>query len=343
MTLKNYIGISRDHSASMRPYAKMAARDYNLNIESIRESANTLGLDTIITTVKCGSGPQGSVVPETINSSVRAVDTIPESNYNANGPATPLFDSVGWIIQQFEKSPDYDNPDVSFLVMAITDGADNASITWRSRLAPKIKELQATGRWTFAFRIPQGTRSHIRSLGISDDNILEWELSESGMVQSTGATTQAFGNYYAGLARGVKSTDKFFADLSNVSKEDLERDLTPINNHEYDLFSSSVTGQIKPIVEGYTCKEYKIGNAFYQLTKTETVQRQKKIAIRDKITNKLFCGYNARRLLGIPDDHQIKLVPTKNSKYDIFVQSTSVNRKIPRDSLVLLYPYKKYG
>jgi hypothetical protein len=328
MTLKNYIGISRDHSSSMSSIAQAAMSDYNSNVDSIREASITENLDTVVSVVECRS----NVTTDVINSSVHSLKKL--TQYHTSG-MTALFDSVGKLIELAEQVPDYNDPNVSFLIMAITDGEENQSIKWRSRLRAKIVELQNTGRWTFAFRVPRGSKRTLASLGIPEGNILEWETTERGFAQATVATTSAVSSYYSNLSRGVQSTDKFFADLSQVSTTQIKQTLYPLKPNEYTLFTAQKTDDIKNTIENYLHKTYKTGSTFYELTKTETVQKQKKIAIRDKTSGELYTGANARYLLGLPSDHQIKLVPTKHSKYDVFVQSTSVNRKIPQSSLVL--------
>ncbi len=129
--MKNYIGISRDHSASMRPLVREAAKDYNSKIQAIREGAIQHNQDTIVSVVECGTGHTSKVGRVVVNSNVTALQPI--GSYQANGQGTPLFDSVGELIEMFQSVPDYDSPDVSFLVMAITDGAENASRKYTGR------------------------------------------------------------------------------------------------------------------------------------------------------------------------------------------------------------------
>ena len=96
--MKNYIGISRDHSGSMSMIANAAARDYNDNIASIKEGATEHSIDTIVSVVKCGTGRPAKNVMEVVNSNVNALK--PLTGYVADGNATPLFDSVNMLIDQ---------------------------------------------------------------------------------------------------------------------------------------------------------------------------------------------------------------------------------------------------
>ena len=80
---------------------------------------------------------------------------------------------------------------------------------------------------------------------------------------------------------------------------------------------------------------YTKGEAFYQLSKKETIQSGKQVMVRDKTTGEFYGGREARGLLGIPD-YEIRVAPTDHPKYDIFVQSTSSNRKLVPGTEVLV-------
>jgi uncharacterized protein with von Willebrand factor type A (vWA) domain len=50
--VKQYIGISKDHSGSMFGLSKQAARDYNSLIASVQNAATKNNIDTIVSVVK---------------------------------------------------------------------------------------------------------------------------------------------------------------------------------------------------------------------------------------------------------------------------------------------------
>ena len=70
------------------------------------------------------------------------------------------------------------------------------------------------------------------------------------------------------------------------------------------------------------------GAAFYQLTKTEKVQHYKRIVVREKATGKVFAG-TTRMMLGLPEGADLKIAPENHGDYEVYVQSTSVNRVLP--------------
>ena len=353
--MKNYIGFSRDHSGSMGSIQRSAADDFNTNIQSIRQEANAHGIETCITVMKCGYSKPGSIdtknVLESLNVPINDVQHLDRNNYQTHGRNTPLFDSIGQLIETFESLADADDDNVSFLIMAITDGQDNSSRKWSARsLGQKITQLQNTDRWTFVFRVPRGDARGLVAMGIPAGNIQEWDQTESGVAKSTQITTQSMSSYYTARSAGAKSTTKFFTDLGGVQSSTIKANLV-------DISSKVQFWTVKTPTEGETLREFceahlknaamLKGSAFYQLTKTEPkVQDYKQIAIRDKKTGKVYSGQEARNILGLPHNGDVRLAPGNHSHYDIFIQSTSVNRKLPVGTQVMYWseigvPYKE--
>lgn len=73
---------------------------------------------------------------------------------------------------------------------------------------------------------------------------------------------------------------------------------------------------------------FKVGRGFYEFTKTEDIQENKEVIIRDKLTGDMFTGSDARNMIGVPLGTRGRVKPDKSTKYKIFVQSTSNNRKL---------------
>lgn len=333
--IKTYIGLVTDNSASMRTIKDAARLDYNSKIDSIKSASNLENQDNIVSVVSCGYGTTSGIKRTIVNSSVNSLNHL--DTYEANGFGTPLFDSVGDLIEQFEKIPDKDADNVSFLVMAITDGEENASKKWSSvSIAEKMRKLNATDRWTFVFRVPKGYKNSLKRLGIPEGNILEWEQTHEGTMIASKADNEAFTSYFAARSSGVTSTQRFYADLSNVSSQQVEATLEDISSKIsiWPVGPKDDGAEIRPFVEARLKGKSMIkGSAFYQLEKKkgknfEIVQDYKKILVRDKTTQAIYYGAAARKMLGLPTYGEIKLYPGQNSNFDCFIQSTSVNRKL---------------
>jgi hypothetical protein len=342
MTLtKTRFGLSLDTSGSMRCIAHAAAADYNSTIASIQTASSKEDQETLVSVVECGYGRTSKVRSILDGVNVNAIKPMALKDYVADGSGTPLFDSVGSLIEMFESSPDASNPEVSFLVMIITDGAENASVKYNARsIAEKIRTLNNTDRWTFVFRVPRGGSRALIQMGIPAGNILEWDQTEKGMAVSTAATQEAFTEYFTARSAGVKSTQKFYANLKEVTSKDVETKLTDISSEVllWPVSQADDGKEIRPFVEKrLNGKAMLKGACFYQLQKQEKVQEYKMIVLRDKTTNAIYGGNGARQMLGLPSYGEVKLVPADCGNFDVFIQSTSINRKVTKGTQVLYW------
>lgn len=79
--------------------------------------------------------------------------------------------------------------------------------------------------------------------------------------------------------------------------------------------------------------EFKKGRGFYQLNKPEVIQDYKEIIIRRKSDDALITGDKVREELNIPkSSKKFKLDLEELPDFDVFVQSTSVNRVLLPDT-----------
>jgi len=354
--LEQHIVLIRDHSMSMLSLAPAAMKDFNSLIDTIRESAKANNVDTTVSIIECGSPSTDRVdalyspFPNTGRRSYTEnflVNVVTKCeninfvfkmlNYKTPGSSTPLLDSVGKGIELGKKIRE-SNKNIPVLVMTITDGGENSSSNWNKySIANEFKELAKTDMWTFAFRCPKGYSRHLHSLGISAGNIIEWDQTEKGMQESTAYTESAVRNYYNDRTDiGATSTQKFFVDTSKLNTSTVKRKLTPNPYNSYKVFNVANVCDIKTFVND-TYGYYQIGDWYYQLTKTETLQSSKMIIIRDRKNGEMYTGLDARDLLGLPEVGQVKIVPINTTKYDVFVQSLSVNRKLMPNTQIIKY------
>jgi hypothetical protein len=73
---------------------------------------------------------------------------------------------------------------------------------------------------------------------------------------------------------------------------------------------------------------FKKGRGFYEFTKTETIQGGKEVVLMDKASGDMYSGRKAREMLGLPEGETARIRPTSLEKFAVFVQSTSVNRRL---------------
>jgi len=324
--MKQYVGISRDHSGSMSSLANTAMKDYNSTIEDIKAASKANDIDTIVSVMQCGIGASAKNVFAHVNSGVDRLK--PLTSYETTGSRTPLFDSVLELVEQLKKVPDVDDPTVSFLIQVITDGHDNASVkTSGEGLGTIIRNLQKTDKWTFTFRVPYGYKRNLVNLGIPDNNILEWEQTTQGFERAMHLNSAATTRFYGARATGQTASMNFYADLNDVKPTAVKKALDDISK-EVQFFEVKKEGPIREFIEKKV-GTYRLGTAFYQLNKPEKVQGNKKFVIRDRVTGKVYTGNDeARDLMNLPKGGEIKLHPGKHGAFDVFIQSTSTNRKL---------------
>jgi len=330
--MKNYICFVNDHSGSMRFLTEAAIRDYNSIIESVKNAATREMQDTIVNTVGFGFG-HPSIMRQVINSNPHVLN--PVISWPTVGQ-TPLYDAIGDAIDLLKSVPDHENSKVSFLVSITTDGGENDSTKYnRSSIRSIIEQHQASGRWTFVIRVPFGNKKTVANIGIPEGNIQEWETTSEGMQKATISTQAAVNNYFSARSAGKTSSTVFYADASQVDTSKL----VPITKEVsmYLVPRNEMGIEIQKFILKHRM-QYLKGAAFYQLTKTEArVQPDKMVLVRDRATGEIYAGKDARKMIGLPDNSNARLHPGDHKNYDIFIQSSSVNRKLVAGSAVVYW------
>ena len=75
---------------------------------------------------------------------------------------------------------------------------------------------------------------------------------------------------------------------------------------------------------------FKKGRGFYEFTKSVKVQDYKEVILEHKRSGDLFTGTQAREMIDLPYGTAGRIKPTSTNlrDYNVFIQSTSVNRKL---------------
>lgn len=226
--------------------------------------------------------------------------------------------------------------DHAFLAFVLTDGQENRSRNRASTLVSRLRALR--DNWTVACLVPdQRSVFEAKSFGFPPDNIAVWDATSAAGVAEVGETIRrATDNFMNARATGVRGTRSLFSTgLEAVNASTVRTNLTPLKHTAYDILPVHEDSPIREYVYSRGL-DYKIGKGFYQLTKTENIQAQKQIAIREKSSGQVYWGEAARDILGLPRDMGVRVKPDINPEYDVFVQSTSVNRKLIRNTDLLV-------
>ena len=124
-------------------------------------------------------------------------------------------------------------------------------------------------------------------------------------------------------------------DTTRVQKDGL----IPVLPGRFQTMTVLEDTPIKKFVEDNGI-EFKRGRAFYELSKSEKVQQYKEILIQNRETGEMYNGAQVREYLGLePQIAKGGVTERLNSghtkEYRVFVQSTSVNRKLIGGTVML--------
>ncbi len=152
---------------------------------------------------------------------------------------------------------------------------------------------------------------------IEEENEIKYNYKSSSSLSSSSHVKKA-----------AKSTG-----LENLKEEDFvlkpsppsRFQVIPVNNDEDIQSFASNNGLV-----------FERGKGFYHFQKPELIQKNKEIVLREKSTGDFFEGNMCRKMLNlITYDEKKRIKPTDFPDYDIFIQSTSLNRKLISNSLFL--------
>lgn len=253
--------------------------------------------------------------------------------------------------------------DHAFLTFVLTDGQENASRNKPDMLRAALG-AQAEN-WTVAVLVPdiRGKLDAIQ-FGFPKDNVAIWDINSATGVAEAGETIrQATDSYMTSRASGVRGSKTLFAgSAQQVNTQTVAAaGLTALDPDKFFLFPAVPTNgmtihipkrtilksrpeglkhvEIKEMVES-TGRTYVLGNAYYELTKSEKVDGNKLVAVVERATSKVYVGRAARNLIGLDDNsRRIRPMPKDASgfpPFKIFVQSQSTNRLLELGSQVLL-------
>jgi hypothetical protein len=325
---KNYVTFVVDASGSMFPFT-----------QRVRTILRDLTND--IQTNSKQQGQQTKISFRFFNSDAGTGTTFAENPvipwYYPNGN-TALNDAIGETLKQHSRYKASLLGDIAHLIIVVTDGEENGSRVFTlSEIKSDIVRLQDKDNYTFAFNVPPGRKEAFeRHYGVHPDNITEWEQSYEGTVETYTKNLGATQSYLTARSAGMTKSSSMYVttDLSGIGKTQLNE----LDNFTQRLKSAVVPGEtrIDEFVQKQTGQSYLPGTAFYQLTKPETIQQHKRLLIREKGKQIVYGGDKLKEFLGIPLFKDVKVNPGNHANYDLFVQSTSTNRKLVRGSTVLL-------
>jgi hypothetical protein len=323
----NHVTLVLDTSASMRGREGEVVTATDALIQFLARRSQELDQETRITVYLFDMDADCVIYDKDVLRMPSLLDV-----YHATGPATNL---LGATIKAVDESKDISERygDHAFLFYVFTDGHENAHRHTPQDLLRRV--AVAPDNHTLAILVPDASSARsAESFGFPRENIHIWDTSKG--IEEVGKeivrTTETF---YQARAAGIRSTKNLFTmNLGNLTAQSVKSKLTPLRSGEYAYYTVKKKSPIAQFVAFYE-GQYVKGMSFYELTKPETVQAGKAVAIMDEDTGKVYVGHAARHMLGLPD-YEVRVQPGEHKKYKIFVQSTSVNRNLVPGSSILV-------
>ncbi|MEV6978949.1 vWA domain-containing protein [Kitasatospora sp. NPDC093806] len=351
----NHVSLVVDRSGSMRQHEQQLVRVVDEFVKGLQEESDRLGHETRVSLYAFDHEVQNLVW----DMDVKHLPSLRGLYKVANG-ATALIEagvkSVDDLKNIWEGYGEH-----SFLQVVVTDGEENASgysesgrmhtrggdqgkaalRSWMDRIRRAMDELP--DHWTSAILVPNSlAKRTAQEYGFPAGNIAIWDADSSkGVEEAIGTVKSAATSFLRGREQGVRGTRNLFTMGQDLSSADVRANLDALDAGKYILVP---VDQPTPIREFVTTSghPYTTGCAYYELSKREKIQGGKQLAVAEKdpatgrMTGKVFSGPAARQLLGLPQS-EATVKPGDNPSYTVFVQSTSVNRKlVPGTKLLVM-------
>lgn len=335
----NHIALVLDASYSMEGHTRTVVKVVDEQVKYLAQRSEELGQETRITLYDFADDVRCLVYDK----DVLRLPSI-ASLYRPRGN-TALIDATVQSQDDLAQTAQLYG-DHAFLTFVFTDGQENRSRRFGpSDLAKRIEKMP--DNWTVAVMVPDARGvSDAKRCGFFAGNIAEWDTRSARGLEDAGTQIRtATDAFMVGRQSGVRGTRSVFSTAPDALNREAMRaaSLKALPAGAFHLIPVPPVGPGTPIPE--TIREfvehcgitYKLGSGFYQLTKREEIQHQKAVAIREKKSGRVYTGADARSILGLPD-MTVKVSPSANPDYDVFVQSTSVNRKLVPGTKLLLVP-----
>jgi hypothetical protein len=256
-----------------------------------------------------------------------------KGHYSPNG-STALIKGVTTAIDELGQTATI-HGDHAFLIYTLTDGQETENRYGGPALASKIKSLPEN--WTLAVLVPNSQSVfEAKNYGFPAQNIAVWETTSEGAKEVDNVITRSVNNFMVGRSTGSRGTKNLFQiDTANLTPRVLSNKLDELSGGEYLLLNVRRDEVIKPFVESWTTKSYVPGSSYYQLVKKEKIQPYKQVCIQNRRNGKVYSGSKARQMLGLGNS-EVTATPGSYGDFDVYVQSTSVNRKLPAGTKLIV-------
>lgn len=255
--------------------------------------------------------------------------------------STPLFDSVGYAIESmgiYERDLSLDD-DESFVMIVISDGEELSSRQYGMLSLQELfrSKQNYSDRWTFAWQLPHNyIAQFVNSFGFDRASVIGWDQTELGVREATTVQVDATTSFLSARSKGMRSTRTYYSvSAPALTKTEVADALPQIPISRVRALEVDKETSISELVKEHGLP-FVAGAGYYLLTKKEKIQDYKSLILCPRGEKKYYVGkQDARQLLGLPTTGDIYVEPGNHGDWLIYVQSTSVNRKLVRGTKLL--------
>jgi uncharacterized protein YegL len=188
---KTYIAIVLDESGSMRSALRETIDGFNEQIQTIKAN-QTPDIDTMVTLITFNSG----INTQYINVPADQVQELDTLTYKPNG-TTALYDAMGEAIAIIEASPDFAAETTSVLMVVISDGDENASVSYTSQeIKEKLETYQDESNWTVTY---MGANANVAAVA----NTIGVHAGNTSVFSA--ASASGYSDAYTTVSKGLDS------------------------------------------------------------------------------------------------------------------------------------------
>lgn len=237
--------------------------------------------------------------------------------------------------------------DHAFLTYVITDGNENAS---RFRSPDGLRRMldNLADNATVATLVPDHRALHLAARnGFAADNIEIWDASSAAGLAAAGSRIQqATDTWMENREKGIRSTKTLFSTGADaVNTATVQANLVPLAGDKYRIIPVMPEGvtktdkiRVDKFIRDDCGMKFQLGTVYYQWMKREKIQSQKRLAVVNNATDKVYVGTGdeIRQMIGLPPVIDGKLAPQFNKEWTIYVQSTAPNRNLVPFTKVLV-------
>ena len=323
--LKNHVSILLDVSFSMRTILPQVVKVFNAQIAGLRASSLAHEQETRVSVYKFSSAVDNLIFDVDVARPMLLEELKPEYN-------TRLLDALDRCLNDMQLLPQVYG-DHAFMVYLLTDGEENESrITNAAAMTRRLGSLPEN--YTIAAFAPdERARDLLIKYGIPEGNVELWQPDKKGLLDVERKFGVTMENFYTSRASGIRGSSCVF---SSLKVKDVKAVAKEVRGYKMLQYKGGVDGMA---IKDYVITKlgrYVIGSTYYELVKPEKIQPSKAIAVQNIKSGKVYVGTEARSLLGLPDDKEVRVKPVDNDKWTVFVQSKSVNRKIVNGQRLLV-------